>query len=626
MGTAQANPSKVSSPLPLWNPSSSHSVQFYEDDSFLVERVADLIATAIATGTFAVIIATKDHQEALAPYLASRGIDLASAVAKGQTLLVDSDELLAKHLVKGRLDFSRLTPAVESLLDHLGAPDRRMVIFGEMVVRLWSMGRRDDALAVERLWNSLAERYDFQLCCAYPMALFDQEQDDESLRKICSEHSRVVPVENFIATASDDHRLRSVLLLQQKARALETEVRERAKTQRALEQREAQLNDAEHAVHYLAAIVESSEDAIISKNLNGIISSWNKAAERVLGYRAEEVIGKPIILLIPPELRHEETVILSKLRAGERIDHYQTVRLHKNGSRIDVSLTISPVKDRRGNVIGAAKILRDNTLQKQMEQSLHTSERLASVGRLAATIAHEINNPLEAVTNFIYLARHQPELSPDTRDYLSNADEELARVAHIVQQTLAFYRDNSRPASRAVSAVVADVLAIYERKCRYKNLRIVRRLEAGLTICTMQGELKQVLSNLIANAIDASKDGGRILIRARSARNLKSGEPGIRLTIADYGSGISPQSRERLFIPFFTTKKEVGNGLGLWISRDLIEKGGGNIRFRSSDSAPSGTVMSIYLPLIPPQSSSSLAAEDAPAEQDETPEIARIRK
>src|SRR5262249_36775966 len=151
----------------------------------------------------------------------------------------------------------------------------------------------------------------------------------------------------------------------------------------------------------LAAIVESSDDAIASKDLNGIVTSWNKSAERLFGYTAEEIIGKPITLVIPPELHSDEAMILGKIRRDERIDHFETIRVTKSGEKIEVSLTISPVKDANGNVIGAAKIVRDITENKKIERALRTTERLATAGRLAATVAHEINNPLEAVTNLV---------------------------------------------------------------------------------------------------------------------------------------------------------------------------------------------------------------------------------
>jgi PAS domain S-box-containing protein len=365
---------------------------------------------------------------------------------------------------------------------------------------------------------------------------------------------------------------------------------------------------SEQAALRLAAIVESSDDAIVSKDLNGIIKSWNKGAERIFGYREEEIVGQPITTIIPPELRHEEVEIIEKIKSGQRIDHFETERVAKNGNRVQLSLTISPVKDPDGKIIGAAKIARDVTQQKKLEAALHTSERLASVGRLAATVAHEINNPLEAVTNYIYLAKQQPGIPGKLKRYLESADRELARVSHIAQQTLGFYRDNSQPVSLVVAEIVEDVLAIYERKVQYKSLRVQRDIEPNLVVCTLQGELKQILSNLISNAIDACSEDGKIIIRARPSGDYRTGRPGIRISVADNGVGISAENWPRVFTPFFSTKREVGTGLGLWITKDLLEKRGGYIRFRSSQSSHSGTVMNIYLPMMVSTTQSGAAA------------------
>jgi PAS domain S-box-containing protein len=355
----------------------------------------------------------------------------------------------------------------------------------------------------------------------------------------------------------------------------------------------------EHDSQRLAAIVESSDDGIVSKDLNGIVASWNKAAERMFGYKAEEIIGKSIMLIIPPELQQDEIQILAKLKAGEKIDHFHTVRVRKDGERLDVSLTISPVKDEHGKLIGAAKILRDITEQKKLELALHTSERLASVGRLAATVAHEINNPLEAIMNYIYLARHDPGLSEKSRGYLVSADRELVRVAHIAQQTLGFYRNSSKPVTLQIAKIIEEVLAIYERKLKSQRVTVKKEIEPGLKIVALEGELKQVLSNLLTNAIDASKDGGVIAIRARATGHLHCDKAGVRITIADNGTGIAAENKQRLFTPFFTTKKTLGTGLGLWITRDLLRKRGGNIRIHSSDHGVTGTAMSIFLPQQP---------------------------
>ena len=355
---------------------------------------------------------------------------------------------------------------------------------------------------------------------------------------------------------------------------------------------------SELALLRMAAIVESSNDAIVSKDLNGIVTGWNDAAQRLFGYEESEMVGRSITVLIPPEFLNDENVILAKIRAGERIDHFQTVRLSKDGNLIDVSLTISPIRDQRGNIVGAAKIVRDITAQKKLEAALHISERLASVGRLAATVAHEINNPLEAVINFIYIAKQHPEASQEIRCYLNSAEEELRRVAHITQQTLGFYRDNSQPVVLVIADVIQDVLTIYKHKCQHKSLNIEQRIEPRLILNAVQGELKQILSNLIVNAIDASKENGKIIIRARTSHHFPSSASGICITIADNGIGISDENKQNLFAPFFTTKATVGTGLGLWITKDLLEKRGGRIRFRSTNAGRSGTAMTIYLPWV----------------------------
>ncbi|HTV66449.1 MAG TPA: PAS domain S-box protein [Bryocella sp.] len=346
----------------------------------------------------------------------------------------------------------------------------------------------------------------------------------------------------------------------------------------------------------LAAIVESSDDAIVSKDLNGVVTSWNRGAERIFGYTPREIVGKSITLIIPPELQDDEPRILAKIRAGERIDHFETVRLHKDGHRIDISLTVSPVRDSQGRIVGAAKIARDISEKKRLEAAIRTNERLAAVGRLAAAIAHEINNPLEAVINLVYLAQRTPGLPELVRGHLIRADRELARVSHIAQQTMAFYRDGSRPTALLVSDVIDDLVVIYERKIALKGLTIERKVRSDLTVVASEGELKQVLSNLITNAIDACESGGKLTIRGYRIENSRTCRHGVRIVVADNGRGIPAEHRRRVFAPFFTTK-ETGTGLGLWVSKELVEKRGGSIHIRSRQSHPSGTVVSIYLPL-----------------------------
>lgn len=352
----------------------------------------------------------------------------------------------------------------------------------------------------------------------------------------------------------------------------------------------------------LAAIVESSDDAIASKDLNGVVTSWNRSAERLFGYKAEEIIGKPITTIIPPELLSDEEMILSKIRRGERIEHFETVRLSKSGERIDVSLSISPVRDEQGNIVGAAKIVRDIRQNKKIERALRTTEKLAAAGRLAATVAHEINNPLEAVNNLVYLAKRDLADAEKVGKYLALAQRELDRVAHIARQTLGFYRDTSSPTRFSIVKSLEDLLFLYERRFESRNIRVVRQFKDEGEVTALAGEIRQALSNLISNASDAMPAGGQLVIRVSKSRSWKnSNQNGVRVTVVDSGTGIPTQARKNLFEPFFTTKADIGTGLGLWITKNIVEKHEGSIRLLTrTGSKQHGTAFSIFLPLNHP--------------------------
>ena len=354
----------------------------------------------------------------------------------------------------------------------------------------------------------------------------------------------------------------------------------------------------------LAAIVESSNDAIVSKDLNGIVTSWNPAAERIFGYTAEEMIGRSIRTVIPPELQHDEERILATIARGERIEHFETTRLTKTGKRIDVSLTVSPVKDETGRIVGAAKIARDVSEQKKAEHALRTTERLASVGRLAATVAHEINNPLEAVTNLIYLAKERTDRH-DVRRFLIEAEEELDRVSHVTKQTLGFYRDTKNPTAVRVGALLNPLIVAFGPRSRNKGIEICPEILDDPEIYAIAGEIRQVIANLLSNSIDAVQTGGRIRIRVSGARaHHDQPSSGARITIADSGRGIPAEARRRLFEPFFTTKEDVGTGLGLWVCKSIVDKHHGSIRVKSStEPGRSWTVFSVFLPSIQAQPS-----------------------
>jgi PAS domain S-box-containing protein len=344
----------------------------------------------------------------------------------------------------------------------------------------------------------------------------------------------------------------------------------------------------------LAAVVESSEDAIFNKTLDGAVLTWNRGAQQIYGYSPEEMIGRDVAVLAPPERVGEIAGILQRLRRGERIAHFETERITKDGRRIDVSLSISPVFDTEGKIREAATIARDITKQKRAEAALRRAEKLATAGELGATIAHEMNNPLAAVMNLVYLIRKNGSLDEKARKQLELLDHELARMAHMTRRTLGFYRDTSSPVLADMRQIMDEVLEIYAGKLQSREIKVQREYQAHSDVKIFPGEMRKVFSNLIANAIDAIRGQGTITIRVRSSHSWNHPAlSGARVTVADSGTGITPADKRKIFEPFYTTKKETGTGLGLWLSRDIVQKHSGSISVRSKSN---GTVFSVFVP------------------------------
>jgi signal transduction histidine kinase len=245
-----------------------------------------------------------------------------------------------------------------------------------------------------------------------------------------------------------------------------------------------------------------------------------------------------------------------------------------------------------------AQLERDEQERKLAELALIQSEKLAATGRMAATMAHEINNPLESVTNLLYLAQKDAALSSKSRRYLQVADQELDRVAHLAKQTLGFYRDSSSASTFNISAAIDDVLALYARRISGRNIDVEKQMDANADVLGFAGEFRQVVSNLVVNAVDAmSDDGGRLLVRTRRVSAGRLGQSGVRIIIGDTGKGIPLENQKKIFEAFFTTKENVGTGLGLWLTRGIVEKHGGVIRVRSRNGPScAGTVFSVFWP------------------------------
>jgi PAS domain S-box-containing protein len=363
---------------------------------------------------------------------------------------------------------------------------------------------------------------------------------------------------------------------------------------------------ADEVRQQLAAIVTSSEDAIISFTVDGIVTSWNRGAETLYGYSAAEIIGRPISVLVPPDRMEEFANNMARLNREERVGSYQTERIDKNGTRLTVLLSVSPLRNEEGRLIGASAIARDVSAQKRTEEALRRNERLATAGRLTAAMAHEIKNPLEALTNLVYLARRDAN---GRDEYLKLAEQEIGRLDSIAQQALGFVREGASAERLDVGKILEEVVQLYLRKLQASQITVERQSGSQLEIEGYPSDLRQLFSNLILNAIDSMKFGGRLRLRVARAHEWSGNQrTGVRVTIADTGSGIQPKDLPHIFEPFYTTKKDQGTGLGLWLAYGTVQKHSGSIRVASRTTPnASGTVFAVFLPETPVLANSQAA-------------------
>jgi PAS domain S-box-containing protein len=334
----------------------------------------------------------------------------------------------------------------------------------------------------------------------------------------------------------------------------------------------SERKQAEALQSQLAAIVEHSDDAIISKTLDGRIVSWNRGAERMYGYTADEVSDQSITLLAPEERIPEVLQILERIKQGEPFIHLESEWLRKDGGHIDVSLTISPIKDAAGEVTGASTIARDITERKKMEAYMLRTERLAAMGHIAAVLAHEVKNLLQAVQSNLDVVLEYP-LDPDEREeYLVMCSQELDRLAMITNRVLNLASPKKSIYNMIlVKDLLSRVLTLVAKPLQLAHIQIATDVPETLAAeLDIPDQILEVLLNLIINSIEAMPEGGLIYITASADQEH------IRLTLRNNGPAISAESLPHLFDPFFTTKPE-GTGLGLSISHSIIQNYGGRI-------------------------------------------------
>jgi len=381
----------------------------------------------------------------------------------------------------------------------------------------------------------------------------------------------------------------------------------------------------------LAAIVASSDDAIIGKTLDGIITSWNAGAERMYGYSAAEMVGRSLSLLFPPDRAGELQPILGRLRQGERIDHYETKRVRKDGVVIDVSISVSPIKNSEGVVTGAATVARDITERNRAETALldmmtrlHRSERMEMAGELAGWIAHDFNNLLGAILGYAELIAQDPVAKPTVRSDARQIQAAAERASRLTTDLLSFSRRNpGRPGTVDLNAVIASARDLMSASV---GSLVDLRLDPAPAlpgVVADAGQVELVLFNLVVNARDAMPGGGSLAIRTGVAELSQHVSltglvrPGryVELVVSDTGVGMSSDVAARIFERFFTTKPPgQGTGLGLATVHRIIAQANGAISVNTAEGA--GTTIHIYLPAGGPETAvnGTRTARAAPAD------------
>ncbi|HET9105607.1 MAG TPA: PAS domain S-box protein [Steroidobacteraceae bacterium] len=701
-----------------------HFVQFYEEESALLESVTGFLQHGLDIGAGAVVIATAAHLEQLERELRSRKVDVTGATTRQQLVALEASATLASIMSHGAPQWSRFLEVVGAVIGQTRRRYGRVMAFGEMVALLWKDGRQAAALQLEELWNELGERERFSIYCAFPLHKDAAAADPRGLERVCSLHRRVIPAQSH-SSSDPQARLQLIAQLQQKARALEWEVQRRIMVERALAERDRELTDflenalegllkvgpdgtvfwingaglellgcgeadcvghaiedfhldpldareslrcllageslrnhatalyrsdgsvryvrvaanalwdagrmihsrwfirdvtherlAEGARAHLASIVESSDDAIVSKTLNGVIRSWNRAAERLFGYSADEAVGQPITLIIPAERVQEEVQILSKLRRGERVDHFETERIAKSGRRIHVALTVSPIRDANGAVVGASKIARDITERKASEQ-----ERERTIGELRraeealreadrrkdeflAVLAHELRNPLAPIRYAVAMARKEDRTEGQRRqaqaiierqvEHMGRLLDDLLDVSRITRGTLIL-----RPSSVDLVPIVTAAQEASRPSIESRGHTLVVDLpREPVRLVADPVRLAQILANLLINSAKYTDTGGRIVLQAR-----RDGEQ-LVLRVRDNGIGISAEMMPRMFTLFAQAspaleRSEGGLGIGLSLVRGLVELHGGTVS-AYSEGAGRGAEFVVRLPIGDP--------------------------
>jgi PAS domain S-box-containing protein len=371
---------------------------------------------------------------------------------------------------------------------------------------------------------------------------------------------------------------------------------------REMDLRERHARQILEREEWFRVTLTSLGDAVIATDEIGRVTFLNPLAEQLTGRSLEYAKGRLIQEVFPifNESTHSavENPVRKVMEFGRVVGlANHTVLQNANGTFIPIEDSAAPIRDAEHRLIGVVLVFRDATAERKAQEVLRRTEKLAAAARLAATVAHEINNPLEAIGNLIYIARVTPGLPAETAQQLALAEHELERISHITRQTLGFYRESNVPDQVEMPALVDSVLKIYSNKFKAKNITVHREFGDCPPVHGLSGELKQAVSNLISNAADAVDGNGTIRVKLEGVEGPKGQL--VQMVIEDNGPGIRAEIRDRIFEPFFTTKEDVGTGLGLWVTKEIIDRHGGSIEVHSGeDEGPFGAAFNVLLPCV----------------------------
>lgn len=377
--------------------------------------------------------------------------------------------------------------------------------------------------------------------------------------------------------------------LHRKTRMLETLNNE---LEARVTERTEELRRSEEQFRSRAELLELASEAIAMRDLNGNLVFWNSGAEHLYGYTREEVLGKDIHSVLRTVFPVSREAVENDLFERKV---WQGNLLQKKKDGTDVIVACRKTMNHEGDAV--LEVNRDITAQLQAEEALRETEKLAAMGRVAGIIAHEINNPLAAITNIFFLLRNHPSLDEEARHCAALAEQELQRVSHITRQTLSFYRESKTPIAVMLTELLDDVVGLQERQVHNCHINLRKDYQTPGMVHGFPVELRQVFLNLIGNAIQAMPNGGKLLLSVREAYDWIQRRRGVSVSIVDTGSGVKPQDSKRLFEPFFSTKSTKGTGLGLWISKGIVQKYEGRISFRSLClGSGTATCFRVFLP------------------------------